>query len=290
MQKRCSSSRRATALLVATALLPLTAPAADAPSSAAPAGPSASASETPGGSAHCRFCAFAHETVHDARDVLTAPARWQRPEWRSAWRKAIIVAGVMALADRSIRDAAQERRSAATDRLADTFEPFGERYAAATLAGFWLAGRFGEHTTAHAIARDGLESEIIAAGLIVPALKFVTGRSRPREDLGTSDFHPFNGGASFPSGHTTAAFALAATIAEHEDRAWIKGLAYGVASLVGYARIDHDAHFASDVTAGAFIGVGVAKRVARLNRTGHGVVWAPTHDAQGWGIAFARSF
>ena len=124
----------------------------------------------------------------------------------------------------------------------------------------------------------------------MPALKFVTGRSRPRKNLGTSDFHPFNGGASFPSGHTAAAFALAATIAEHEDRAWIKGLAYGVASLVGYARIDHDAHFASDVTAGAFIGVGVAKRVARLNRTGRGVVWAPTHDAQGWGIAFARPF
>ena len=249
-------------------------------------GPSASSA----GKGSCTDCGVGRETVTDARDVLTAPGRWRKPEWRSATRKAIIVAGLMALADGPIRDSVQARRSPATDRLADAFEPFGERYAAGVLAGYWLAGRFGNHPLARDIARDGLESEVIAAGLVVPALKFVTGRSRPRTNLGTSDFHPFNGGASFPSGHTAAAFTLAATIAEHDDRLWVKGLAYGVASLVGYARVDHDAHFVSDVTAGAFIGVGVAKRVAALNRQHRGFAFVPVHDATGWRIAVSRSF
>ena len=83
---------------------------------------------------------------------------------------------------------------------------------------------------------------------------------------------------------------MAATIAEHDDRLWVKGLAYGVASLVGYARVDHDAHFVSDVTAGAFIGIGVAKRVAELNRQHRGIAFVPVHDATGWRIAVSRSF
>ncbi len=254
------------------------------------AAPDTASTQAKPAAADCRICAAGRQTVGDARDVLTAPVRWRKPEWRSAARKAIIVAGVMAFADRPLRDSAQRRRSDATDRLADAFEPFGERYAAGVLAGYWLAGHFGHHPEAQTIARDGLESAVIAAGIIVPGLKFVTGRSRPRTDQGTSDFHPFNGGQSFPSGHTAAAFTVAASIAQNDDRPWVKGLAYGIASLVGYARIDHDAHFASDVTAGAFIGIGVAKRVAALNRQHRGFAWVPVHDATGWRVAVSRSF
>lgn len=240
--------------------------------------------------AGCASCGVGRQTVYDARAVFTAPARWQKPEWRSAARKAVIVAGAMALLDGPVRDSVQSRRNASSNRLADAFEPFGERYAAGVLLGYWLAGRSDDRPVARQIAVDGLESEIIAAGLVTPALKLVTGRSRPRTDLGASDFHPFNGGESFPSGHTTAAFALAASIAAHDDRKWVKGLAYGVASLVGYARIVHDAHFVSDVTAGAFIGIGVAKRVAKLNAGGRGLSVVPLRQQQGFGIAIAKRF
>jgi membrane-associated phospholipid phosphatase len=140
------------------------------------------------------------------------------------------------------------------------------------------------------LALDGTASLFISAGLVVPGLKFVTGRSRPSADLGSSDFRPFTGGESFPSGHTTAAFAVAGSIATHYDRLWIKGLSYSVAGLVGYSRMVHDAHWLSDVTAGAFIGIGVAHEVTRLNLERRGIVLLPLHEQGTWGIRFARTF
>ncbi len=262
---------------------------------AALAGSASAQSEVPspapsGEPKHCRACGAARTAVRDARDVITSPHDWHSDEWRSAGIKAALVGGAMLLVDRPLRDAAQRRRNAASDRLASAFEPFGERYAAGVLLGFWLAGRVGDAPAAKRVAVDGAESIVIASGLIVPALKLATGRSRPRADLGAADFAPFHGGESFPSGHTAAAFALAASIAANDDDLWVKGLAYGVASLVAYARIDHDAHFASDVLAGGFIGVGVARRVAALDHHRRGIAFAPVSTRDGWGIAVAKAF
>jgi membrane-associated phospholipid phosphatase len=41
---------------------------------------------------------------------------------------------------------------------------------------------------------------------------------------------------------------------------------YGTATLVGFARIHHKAHFLSDVTAGALIGNAAGRAVVRINR------------------------
>jgi membrane-associated phospholipid phosphatase len=60
---------------------------------------------------------------------------------------------------------------------------------------------------------------------------------------------------SFPSGHTTSAFASASFL----DRRY--GLKYGVpaylmAAAVGYSRVEAKHHYTSDVIAGAAIGIG----------------------------------
>jgi membrane-associated phospholipid phosphatase len=97
----------------------------------------------------------------------------------------------------------------------------------------------------------------------VPVLKVAGDRRRPRETDRTFDFR--HSGASFPSGHTTEAFALASVIADHYDSGWIKGVSYGSAALVGFARIHHQAHFLSDVAAGALIGTAVGRAVIHRN-------------------------
>ena len=140
------------------------------------------------------------------------------------------------------------------------------------------------------MALDGTVSSLIAAGLVVPALKELTGRSRPNAGLGHMTPNPFSGAESFPSGHTTEAFALATSIAQNYDQRWIKGLAYRVAGLVGYARVEHDAHWLSDVTAGAFIGIGVAKEVSALHRARRAVVVTPLPVPSGWGIQVSAAF
>ena len=253
--------------LASAGLAARSAAAAPTPTATAPAATPSTTRGTQAPGAVCSPCPPFRIFRDDARAVFTAPLQWQRPEWRSAMRKALVVAGAMALVDASARDRVQEQRTASTDRIADAFEPFGNRYAAGVLLGYGLAGWIGDRPASRSVAMDGASSVAIAAGLIVPAFKKLTGRSRPWADAGASDFHPLNGGESFPSGHTAAAFALAGTVAAHAKRRWIKGLAYGVASMVAYSRVESDAHFVSDVAAGAMIGVGVAKQVASVNAT-----------------------
>jgi membrane-associated phospholipid phosphatase len=240
----------------------------------------------------CGFCDFGKTLATDTRGVFTEPTRWDKVAWRSvAWKSALVV-GSIALLDEPARDYLDRHRSDTTQKIADTFEPFGAEYALGALAGFSIAGAFGDNPTARAVALDGTVSTLITSGLIVPVLKKTSGRSRPNTGQSATDFNPFNGGESFPSGHTAEAFTIAASIAENYDAMWIKSLSYSVAGLVGYARMEHDAHWLSDVTASAFIGVGVVKVVSKLNRERRGVslALAPLDENGVRGIRISGAF
>jgi membrane-associated phospholipid phosphatase len=52
-------------------------------------------------------------------------------------------------------------------------------------------------------------------------------------------------------------------IAEHYYSPWVKIASWGMASAVGFARVNHNAHWTSDVLAGAAIGVFVGETVVR---------------------------
>lgn len=194
--------------------------------------------------------------------VLSAPMRWEPQTWRKVGIGVGLIGGLMLIDDHS-RDEFLRHSNRTAARIADAAEPFGSDYSWAVLAGFYGAGKFLGNSRAAAIAEDGFNSSVIAAGIITPTLKAIAGRSRPSQTSREYDF--LRGDGSFPSGHTTQAFALASVIASHYDSFWIDALAYAIASLVGYARIDNKAHFASDVVAGAAIGMAVGKTVVRLN-------------------------
>ena len=59
---------------------------------------------------------------------------------------------------------------------------------------------------------------------------------------------------------------MASVIASHYDQRWVDVGAYGIAALVGYVRMTHDAHYLSDVVAGAVIGTTIGKLVVRTNQ------------------------
>ncbi len=84
------------------------------------------------------------------------------------------------------------------------------------------------------------------ATLITHGLKPLINESRP------------NGGQySFPSGHTTSAFAGAAFLQMRYG--WKIGIpAYLLAGYVGHTRVQADKHYIWDVAAGAAIGIGSA--------------------------------
>lgn len=160
-------------------------------------------------------------------------------------------------------------RNARVAGAASVIRSLGDPGAFALTAGTFIVGRVAHQS---GLADVGLHSaEAVAfGGATTNVLKFVIGRARPREMAGRDAFafHPWRGisdYASFPSGHTTAAFAAASavsaelscsTFAQMHTRIGRVApfLLYGAAALVGVSRMYHDAHWASDVIAGAGIG------------------------------------
>lgn len=204
--------------------------------------------------------------LDDIHHVIGAPARWDEAEWQQAGWVTLGILGTAVIVDRPLQDE-MRRHAPNNNRFMSQVERFGAQYAVGVVGGFYLAGAAGSNTAAE-VAQDGLAASLIASGLITPSIKLVVGRSRPRANAGIANFKPFSDpNASFPSGHTTEAFALASVIANHYDELWVQYSAYSLAGLVGAARSYHDAHFASDILTGALIGTLVGQSVVTHNRT-----------------------
>lgn len=108
---------------------------------------------------------------------------------------------------------------------------------------------------------------IACSGLMVQVFKHLIGRARPRtiETLGAFHFDAFSmkaSLASFPSGHTTTAFAAATALSFFAPR-WHVPLFIG-AALIGLSRVMIGAHYPSDVLGGMVLGVVSAIVVARF--------------------------
>lgn len=117
---------------------------------------------------------------------------------------------------------------------------------AALLATYTFGKHYDRHTSIIAM------SAVADAFLTTYAIKLVTGANRPD----TGDDEVFRGplrGTSFPSAHTSFAFALATVYGARYPHA--KWLFYALASWVGLSRIQSNHHFFSDVLVGAGIGI-----------------------------------
>jgi membrane-associated phospholipid phosphatase len=230
---------------------------------------------------------FADDTVH----VFTAPARWDGRDWLAMAGAAGIVIGSSAF-DRSIRDSVQARRSAKLDRFCRTFQHMGADGSYVVLAGFEGYHLLAGDQRTQAVFVDGLAASLIASGFIAPILKYSVGRVRPSETANPYDFRPFTNHNSFPSGHTTQAFAVATVIASHYPTWWVEGLAFGSAGLVGYCRVEQNAHWTSDVVAGAMIGWSVARSVVKHHNESRAPKFTitPYRDGRSSGLLVARTF
>lgn len=99
------------------------------------------------------------------------------------------------------------------------------------------------------------------SGLVVQVLKAFFHAPRPRTFFAENFYRYFIEGvthvgyASFPSGHTTTAFAVAAMLSLNSNKKYICILSFWAALLVGYSRIYLGQHFVEDVTTGIIIGV-----------------------------------
>jgi membrane-associated phospholipid phosphatase len=160
--------------------------------------------------------------------------------------------------ERSIPDGGGSRWEWASDRLNYGGRP---QLAAIALGATWLGGRIAKSPKTSQAA-EHVALALIATGVANGAVKFGVGRERPSSTEDPHRFVPFNAKdrwQSFPSGHATVAFSLAASISEEAREPWVTALTYGTATLVGWSRVYEDRHWASDVVGGALVGVATSR-------------------------------
>ena len=111
-----------------------------------------------------------------------------------------------------------------------------------------------------------ITSSVLVSGVLSVGLKYAVNRERP------FNTYPFitevvpADTPSFPSGHTTHAFALATSVSLAYERWYIVVPSYLWAGTVGYTRMALGVHYPSDVLAGALIGSGSAYLCHKINQ------------------------
>lgn len=187
-----------------------------------------------------------------------------------AWGAGGFLLGVLALAPADQPLAAWSQRPALQGNstlhaTATGFRLLGSPGVAVLSGSLYLVGRVGGNGRMAALGLHAGEA-ILVASAITEVGKILAGRARPYvAPNNPRDFQLLRGWQgspyqSFPSGHTTAAFAAAAAVTAQArrwdgDTRWIVGpIAYTAAALVGASRIYNDRHWATDVAMAAAIG------------------------------------
>jgi hypothetical protein len=223
---------------------------------------------------------FTSIIVDDVKYEATAPSRWESTEWKNLGWATLAVVGTSIIADRPMRNfMCQQSKETTCDpantpvnnSFLTTVENFGQTYALGVMGGFYLAGVITDNEKSVQVAQDLVAASLVSA-TVNQTLKVAVNRYRPRDNQGIDNFQGYaglNNNSSFPSGHTTEAFTLASVIASSYEDEWVACTVYSLAGLVGVARMYHDAHFASDVVASAFIGTWIGKSVVSHNSALH---------------------
>jgi membrane-associated phospholipid phosphatase len=116
--------------------------------------------------------------------------------------------------------------------------------------------------------RNGCVTAIASAlnGGITNAMKYSINRDRPFVTYPDITKKSKAGSPSFPSGHTSTAFATATSVSLLYPKWYIIVPSYLYAGTVAYSRMDLGVHYPSDVLAGALIGSGCAYLTWKVNQ------------------------
>lgn len=123
--------------------------------------------------------------------------------------------------------------------------------------GFFLVGAFREDKPLADVGVLSFCSQVAAFGLTV-GIKWATDRPRPFQSLADVRVKhlPTASGSSFPSGHTSQAFAVATIISLNYSKPAVTIPLFLWAGLIGYGRVYLGVHYPTDIVGGMIVGVG----------------------------------
>lgn len=117
--------------------------------------------------------------------------------------------------------------------------------------------------------RNGVKT-IAAIGLnmiFTSGLKFSINRTRPFKQYPDDVIQRTDAGKySFPSGHTSSAFAMATAVTLSTKKWYVAVPSYLYACGVGYSRMRLGVHFPSDVLGGMIVGIGSSLLVWQVDK------------------------
>jgi membrane-associated phospholipid phosphatase len=207
----------------------------------------------------------------DIKQAFTKPFHMTKKDWINTGKFAL-VAGAVALADEPIQKSALKFRNnnPGIQDVSRYVTNFGGIYEVYVLGGLGAYGFISRNQKLKTTTLLASQSYITGAAL-ESVLKFLTGRQRPyftdstKVQAEPTFYGPFyktpkdpdgtRTNSSFPSGHTTVAFAAATVYAmEYKDKPLVPIIAYSAATLIGLSRITENKHWATDVLTGAALG------------------------------------
>ncbi len=193
----------------------------------------------------------------DAGTFITYPLRMSSTEW-------IATAGISAGSYYLIHndDKIRNKINTDVDQFESGFWEFFENYGVvqyAELAGaaVYGVGLFAENDEVRTLGRMIIQS-LTYSGATAMFIRMIAGRKRPPftdDPLNFIGFTTNNSYQSFPSGHTTVAFALSTVLAEYFDSPWSRIGFYGIAGLSATERLINNEHWFSDILLGAALGI-----------------------------------
>lgn len=208
------------------------------------------------------------------------------------WHGAIALGGLSTamLLDKPVQRYAQRNSGTGADNVADVLRHFGQPEVFGTVTVGLVAAGLLAHRPSLTQAGGRLALSLVLAGAAAEGAKLTLGRPRPEQSLDADGYRPFSGQVSMPSGHTTVAFALATSLADELHRPWATVGLYGLATGVGWSRINDNRHWLTDVAAGALVGITASKLASGRWRIFHlrppSILVGPRGAAVGWQAAF----
>jgi membrane-associated phospholipid phosphatase len=202
---------------------------------------------------------FVSNILRDQKTIWLSPFRLDRHDakWLSAF--GLGAAGLIA-SDRSTSEWVGKRGGLPV--ISRDVSWAGKPYTpAGVAAAFYLAGRATRNAKARETGILAFQS-LVDTAIVTEALKVVTQRERPNSGFERAEF--FEGGSSFPSGHSSSVWSVATVIAyEYKDHPLVKYGAFAAAAAVSMSRFSGRNHFLSDIVVGSAIGFGIGRYVYR---------------------------
>lgn len=202
-------------------------------------------------------------TCQNGLDVIRAPLHAEMKDYLLT-ASLIGATAVCAMLDPQVYNIARSHQS----RHKDVFFKPGEIYGFSLTtigvgAGLYTGGLGFKNSWFRETGREVLVTEALA-GLTTSILKVGIGRSRPFMKKGPFKYSPFvlsDENFSFPSGHTTSAFALSTVLALRIKNPIATCALYALALLTVSQRIYSGNHWLSDCVMGAGIGTAMGSLI-----------------------------